>query len=110
MVLRVVRNHDRRSTASPRNLLQELQELKEGSGVEPLGLSAIDQLPIPQANCAKVPNTTPSRMVQEDRLHNLWGNPHAAAGAVLLEVHFIERPEVYFASPHKVAEFFLCLA
>src|SRR5436305_3286941 len=108
MVLRVVRYHDRRSTASPCNLLQGLQELKEGGGVEALILAAEYQLPISQANCAKVPNATPSRIVQEGRLLDLRGNPHSAAGAMLLEVHLIERPKVHFACPHEGSEFFLC--
>ena len=45
--------------------------------------------------------------MQEDGVLDFWRDPHAAARAMLLKVHFVGRPKIDAGILHQVLEFFL---
>ena len=73
-------------------LLKELQEIPETLPVKSIGLSRINKLTIAQAHGSKVSYTPSSGVVQDDRVPVFGWHPHAAPGAVLLEMNLVQCP------------------
>ena len=110
VVLGIVKDDDHRAVCPKGNTSQLAEESKEGLGVEALVLTPVHELAIPQPYSSKVPDAFSRRMVQQHRVGNLGRHPHAAPGAVLLKVDFVESPEIHVRLLHEVLEFFLCSA
>jgi len=106
MVSDVVQNqHDPAPgmAGEPPELFQKREEL---IGVEPIYLTAIHELSVPDANGTKVADALPGRMVQQDGVLDLRRNPHPTGRAVLLEPDLIEGPEIHRVVPGQGAQFF----
>ncbi len=70
------------------------EEIKEGLGPESLRLAQVQKPAVPQAHGAKIADAPPRGVVQQNRIAVLRRCPHAAARAMLLEVHLIQGPQV----------------
>ena len=64
------------------------------------------QFPVGQSNGAEVADTLASGCMITDRIFELWRDPHATARTVLLEMHFVDRPQINFTASRQGAEFF----
>ncbi len=85
-----------------------LEELKEAGPIEFAGFQTEHKAPIPQAHGSEIPYTLAGGGVQQDRVLDFWRDPHAAARAMLLKVHFVGRPKIDVRVLHQGLEFFLC--
>ena len=69
-------------------------------------LLAEEKLSVPQTDSAEIADTLASGVVKHHRVVHLGRNPHAGAGTVLLEVNFINRPQINAGVSCQCAEFF----
>ncbi len=58
---------------------------------------------------AEIAHALASRIVSDHGVGNVRWNPHAAAGAVLLEMHLVHRPQINIIRLGQFAEFFYAL-
>ncbi len=65
-----------------------------------------DQLARPQVDRPEQRHGFPRRRVEQDGVRLLGWHPHDTAGAMLLEVAFVETPEVNPVGAGEPAEFF----
>src|SRR5215831_18621985 len=56
--------------------------------------AAIDKSAVAESHGTEVSHAAPRRVMVNDRVLDFWRYPHAAAGAMLLEVHFVQRPHI----------------
>lgn len=91
------------SRAGPAELLEEVPARLR---VEALAFPSKDEAAIAQADGAEITHALASGIVPDHRIRDVGRNPHAAAGAVLLEVDFINCPQIDVASTRQIAEFF----
>ena len=83
------------------------QKREERLGVEPIHLTAVRELSIPDANGAKLADALPGRIMQQNGVLEISGATHIRqAGAVLLEPDLIEGPEIHRVVPGQGARFF----
>ena len=86
---------------------QSLEEGLEGLGVEDLAHHAYE-LAGAQADRAEASHGLAGRrMLQDGVLDPRW-YPHSTAGAMLLEVTFIQAPQFDVGAPRQTTEFFYC--
>src|ERR1700679_3531877 len=108
MVLSVVADGDDAATGHRTCLPELLKELPEGFAIETPGFTPKQESTIAQTHGREVTHALPCRMMIYDRVPGFRRNPHAAAGTLLLKVHFVQRPQVHGVVAHQSAEFFLC--
>ena len=104
----IVRDYHHSSPGATAGLAELAEKLKKAKPIEFAGLRAKHKTPIAQTHGSEIPYASASRSMQENRVLNFWRNPHSAAGAMLLKVDFVRRPEIDVAIPHQVLKFFLC--
>jgi len=109
VVIRSIVGNDHNPSPAPTTGGAELLEkLKEARPIEFAGLQAEHKTPIPQAHGPEISHTLAGRGMEQDGVLDFWRDPHAAARAMLLKVHFVGRPKIHAAILHQVLEFFLC--
>lgn len=101
--------HDLPATARADAIEIAVKGMK-GYGIESLCLSLENKLPIAQAHGAKISHTAPCRMMPQDRIGLLRGHPHPTARAILLEMDFVQKPQVHLRISCPPAEFFYIAA
>jgi hypothetical protein len=69
-------------------------------------LSLIGELSISETNGAKVADTFSCRVMQHNGILAFGRNPHSAPGTMLLEMHFIQRPEIDISGTGNLSDFF----
>jgi len=77
-----------------------------GLGVELFRLLLGVELAVAKANGPEIPHRLARRVVQQDWIPDFWRNPHPASRAMLLEMDFIDGPQVYVWIGRQSAEFF----
>lgn len=87
--------------------LQVLQESPRGLAVELLGRRTDHQPAIAQAHRPEVADALAGRMLEHDGILDLRRHPQVAPRAILVEVPFIERPEVHRGIGGQRLEFFM---
>jgi len=108
MVLRVVDDEDRSPIGGRADGLEVPHKVMECQGVEPVPFPAIHERPVPYPYGAEVSHTFSPGVVKQHGILRFRGNPHPASGSVLLEVHLVDRPQIYRLVAHHRSEFFLC--
>ncbi len=104
MITGVVQNQHQAAATSP--VAQEFaEEVTKGQAVE-FGILPGDQLSVTQIDRAKQGHRLSGGSVQQHGVGLLWGNPHARAGAVLLEMAFVQTPPIKAGVAGETAEFF----
>lgn len=106
MIPCIVHDQDHRSIRFPLDSFQLLQELPKRPGVELVCFPPVHKLPIAQTHRAEIPHAPASREMGQHGIVDFRRHPHPAAGAVLLETHLIQRPQIHLAQSHTVLEFF----
>ena len=94
------------STRSSAGQFEFTQKVPTGLGIEHAFWSRDYQLAVAQPNRAEVTDAFASGRMQTDRIGHLGSNPHPAPGTVLLEVNFIEGPEIDFRIGGESTKFF----
>jgi len=106
VIASIVDDHDNLSARGLGDSFNPSIEAPAGAGVEHPVRRRHDQFAILQAHGPKVTDAFTSWGVKTDGILDLRRNPHAASGAMLLEVHFIHRPQVNFRISCQNPEFF----
>src|SRR5437016_14630874 len=70
------------------------QELSAGDGVELAPLSPEKESAVAQADSPEVAHTLARGMMEQDGILGFGRDPHPAARAVLLKMHFVHSPEI----------------
>jgi hypothetical protein len=83
------------------------QEFPEGLSIKSFGLATEYQSAVPEADRSEVPHAFSRRVMKYDWIFVFWWNPHAASRSLLLEMDFIERPEIHSLVFYESSEFFL---
>ena len=94
VVFGIVRNHDHPPSRSGAGGTKIFQELPTGNSVELTRFPSKEELAVPQTDGAEVAHTPPGGMVKQNGVFAFRRDPHPAARAVLLEVHFVHSPEI----------------
>src|SRR5712692_2237032 len=108
MVLCVVADGQNAMARNGAGFPKHFQKLPEGPSVEPSSLATEEKLAVPQTNGGKVADALTRRMMIHNGILDLRRNPHAAARSLLLEVHFVQSPQVHRSVRHQFSKFFLC--
>ena len=66
----------------------------------------IGELSVPETYGTKVADTFSRWVMQYNGILAFGRNPHSAPGAMLLEMHFIQRPKVDILGTGKLRDFF----
>ena len=104
----VIDDDDDAAAAAPAPAAQLTKEGPAGLGIEaPLGFGS-DQPSISDPDGSKVADEFAGRRMATNWVPDFRWNPHAAPAAVLLEMDFVQRPEIDCPVRHQLAEFFLC--
>ena len=105
MIAGIVEHHDH---AAPASLVA--QQLLEGApkdlGVE-YGADMADELPGAQIDRTEAGHGVTRRSLQQKRILVLRWHPHAAARPVLLEVTFVQAPQLHISFSSQAPQFFL---
>lgn len=110
VVVGIVRDDHDPASRFARGLLQLLHKGEERLFVEAVVFPPKNKPPILQADRAEVTHTVARRMVQQYRILDFRGHPHATARAVLLKVNLIECPQVHGGVSGQTLEFFYARA
>ena len=94
MILGVVADDDDVPASGRAGFTQELQKLPEAFAIEAVRFAAIKELAVSQSHGAEVSDATPGRVMIEDRILDFRRYPHATARTMLLEVYFVQRPQI----------------
>ena len=94
-------------TRSGADASQMAQECPAGLGIEVTGRWKRAQLAVTQSNGAEVADAFSRRRMDADRIPNFRRNPHPTPAAVLLEMNFIQRPQIDGGVGRQQQEFFL---
>jgi len=94
VVFRVVGNHYHPSGRTGAGRPKVFQELPAGEGVELAHLSPEKEPSIAQADGPEVAHTLPGGVMEQDGILGFGRDPHPAARAVLLKMHFVHSPEI----------------
>jgi hypothetical protein len=94
VVFRVVGNHHHPSSRAGAERAKVFQELPAGRGVKLARLALEEDFAVAQADRPEVAHALPSRMMEQNGVLGLARDPHPAARAVLLKVHFVPGPEI----------------
>lgn len=97
--------HDDHDLPMPAVAQELFKEGLEGEGVELLGL-ACHQNPFLGADRPKNANAFPGGSMKQDGIHVLGRDPHPAPGPVLLEMAFVQKPQVNLFAACEQAKFF----
>ena len=96
-------NAPSRTTGNPSELVIE----RPGRlGIKLLGLLNRHEFAVTKAHRAEIADRFTRRMVEQNRILDLGWNPHEATGAMLLEVHFIDSPQINTRIFRQFTEFF----
>ena len=104
MVPRVVQHHDE----PPRGAAMAQERAKKGTERDRIegGAELGDQLPGAQIDRPEEGHGLPRRRLEQHGVRLFRGHPHRTAGAMLLEVAFVQAPEVTPVDAGESAEFF----
>ena len=106
MMAGVIDNHDHLSTrAGMANKVS--QKNLECFSVERLGWPG-DKASIGGADSPEHRHRLVGWRVIQDRISGFWGNPHNAAGPMLLKMAFIGKPQINVLSLGQSSSFFIC--
>ena len=94
--------HARAARAMPQ---QRLQKGPERGRIE-RGAQGADELAGAQADGTKAGDRLAGGRMEQDRILDLGRHPHAAPGAMLLEVAFVHAPEFNALAPGQAVQFF----
>src|SRR5215467_3213468 len=108
MMLGVVADGEDSPAVHCTDLSKQFEELPERLPVEPPGLAPEQKLAVVQAHGGEVAHAFAGGVMIDNRIARFWRNPHPAAGALLLKVHFVQGPQVDTFVGHQVAKSFLC--
>lgn len=104
VITRIVDDQDHLSAPGP--VGQELaEELPERCGAEDRGLQR-DQSSVTEVDGTEERQRLPRGRVQQHRIRIFGGNPHDRPSSVLLEMTFIEAPQINSGMVGQAAEFF----
>lgn len=106
MILGIVGNDDDSPPGSAAALAQLPKELPGGHRVKAMVFSRKEKLPIPQTDRAEIADTLARGLVKHHWVVHFRRDPHTGPGTVLLEVHFINRPQIHGGISCQCAEFF----
>lgn len=70
------------------------------------GAQRTDERAGAQADGPEARDRLAGRRMEQDRILDLGRHPHAAPGAMLLEVAFVHAPEFYVSAPCQAVQFF----
>jgi len=102
----VIDDDDDAAAAAPAPAAQLTKEGPAGLGIEaPLGFGS-DQPSISDPDGSKVADEFACRRMATNRVPNFRWNPHAAPAAMLLEMDFVQRPEIDLRVDGESTEFF----
>lgn len=94
MILRIIGNDDD-TAPRPAAALTLAQKTPSGHSVKAMIFALKEKLSVPQTDRAEIADTLARGVVKHHRVVYFRRNPHAGAGTVLLEVNFINRPQVH---------------
>jgi hypothetical protein len=103
-----VYNDNYAPTASRTGLSKAFEKPMVRHGVEPFLLSPEKQFSIAQTDSAKVTHAPTRRMVQQDRVLLLRGDPHKTTRSIWLKMNLIRCPQIGSRINHDVSDFFIC--
>ena len=72
----IVQDHHDPAPGTAEEPSELFQKREECVGVEPVHFTAVDELPVPDADGSKVADALPGRMVQQNGVLDLRRNPH----------------------------------
>jgi len=92
MIPGIVRDDHDAFAPLPAPLLKEFHEVPEALPVKSIGLARRDELAVAQTHRPKVSDALASGVVQDGGVAIFGRHPHAAPGAVLLKMDFVQCP------------------
>ena len=107
VVADVVSDDDYPAAGAGAAVVQAAEEVEEGIAIEAIRFAPVKELPVAEADGAEIPDATPRRVMEHDRIGLFGRNPHSTPRAVLLKMHLVERPEVHRGIAAQAEEFFL---
>lgn len=102
----VVADDHHLATGAASDTLKFAQEVPTSLRIEPAFGPRHDQFTVPQAHRAKEADTLARGGMAADRIMNLGRHPKTTARTVLLEMHFIHRPQIDVDASGQLPEFF----
>jgi len=108
VIFGVVGNHYDATSGSDADASQTPHEFEKGRRVEPVGLSAKPELPVPQAHGAEVSYAAPGGVMQQNGIFGFRWHPHQTPRPVLLEMDFVGGPQIDSIVLLQRLKFFLC--
>ena len=103
----IVDNDDNASPRPSTDVTQMAEEPPTGLRIEVSGRWQSAQFAISQSYCPEVADAFSGGSVNAHRVLNLRRYPHAAAAPVLVEMHFIQRPQIHAGIGGENVESFL---
>ena len=100
VVLGIITDHNDAAAIGGAGLAQQLQKLPKAFAVESAGFATIKEFSIAQSYGAEVSHAAASRVMVKDWIPDFGRDPHATARAVLLEMHFVQRPQIDASVSH----------
>ena len=100
VVLGIIADQDDAAAFGGAGLAQEFQKLPEAFAVEPASLAAVKELTVAEPYRTKVSYAAARRVMVEDGIPDFGRHPHATARPVLLEMHFVQCPQIDTCVPH----------
>ena len=100
MILRVVADHEHAAAGDDAGFLKQFEKRPEGLSVESSGLTPEYKLTVSQADGGEVADALSCRVMLDDGILGFRRDPHAATRPLLLEMHFVQRPQIHRAVFH----------
>ncbi len=94
VVCRIVGNHHHPSIRAGADRPKVFQELPAGESVELARLTPEEKFAVAQADRPEVADALAGGMMKQNGILDLGRDPHPAARAVLLKMHFVHSPEI----------------
>ena len=94
VVFRIVGNHHHPSSGASAGRAGAGIEMGGRDGVELTRLASVEEFTVAQADRPEVAHALAGGMMEQNGILGFAGDPHPAARAVLLKMHFVHGPEI----------------
>ncbi|MDX9821756.1 MAG: hypothetical protein RBT20_07465 [Syntrophales bacterium] len=109
VIFDVVQDHANLAAGMATDSSQLLDKGEKSFSVESFILPAVEELSVSDPNRAEIADSLSGGMMQDNRIGDLWRNPHPASRAMLLKTYLIYSPHVKSVVKNKTMEFFYML-
>lgn len=110
MIPGVVGDNDNLLARMATCLSQLLEKFEECFSIESGLFVAVYKFTVVKPDCSKITNASTGWLMVQNRVAVFWRYPHTTLGVILLEMNFVDCPQIHNRVGHHFPEFFYAVS